>query len=357
MKKPIIVFLALWICQQLPAQSQAWVRQTVLGSALVYDIPINGTLNKNAFNSMLPIGDQGSLFQLFASGTAWDTNIYLLDSKLLYTYSPAAGCSITSEDSYVRGTGNSCVYRTRADRPIDIRIGVSGLVDDGEELAEKCVYYACSGVKYDSTTYSSLNQPTRLLHESTLGNCNKSVSGVYHELDSASPSHACGEQSYKFIRYESDGVPATILTEPKVEIWPVATATIENIEHNKLYIDRLPAVIVKLKDLYPDSCTHVQIYKGTEALGKVGTVVEGTKHCFGRHYNPDLEGEPTNVPQCRTLSIPDLSNYANRDGTYTLEVITETPFFNRAPERLINITFSVDRTITTRGRISSSEKP
>jgi len=63
----------------------------------------------------------------------------------------------------------------------------------------------------------------------------------------------------------------------------------------------------------------------------------------------------TNVPQSLSVSIDDLSNYASEDGTYTLEVITHTPFFGRAAERLYHITFEVDRVITSRGQISTME--
>jgi hypothetical protein len=55
--------------------------------------------------------------------------------------------------------------------------------------------------------------------------------------------------------------------------------------------------------------------------------------------------------------MDDLSNYASRDGIYTLEVVTETPFFNRAPERLAYVTFEVDRTISSRGQLSTAEAP
>ncbi|MDP1591056.1 MAG: hypothetical protein Q8M07_25100, partial [Prosthecobacter sp.] len=92
-------------------------------------------------------------------------------------------------------------------------------------------------------------------------------------------------------------------------------------------------------------------------LGTAGTMIGGTELRYGRHYNSDLVEEPTNVPQTQKISISDLSNYAYRDGTYTLEVITETPFFGRTTERLFHVTFQVDRIISARGQITSDEKP
>jgi hypothetical protein len=339
--------------------SQAWVRQTVLDSGLIYDIPLDATKATNSFSAGLEIGEQGSLFQLFATGTAWDSTIYLLDSKLLRTYAPAASVEVETEDPYVRGdaSGLNQIRRTRADRPFSVNITVSGLVPGGDDDAERYVYFACNGINYDTTSYSGLNQSSYLIQESNLENGVHNIGPVYHELTSTSPSLGCGEQSYKIIRYASDGVPATILAEPKVEIWPVATATVENVEAGKLYIDRLPTLILNLSHLYPDSRTYAQIYKGAAVLGTTGTVISGTELRYGRHYNPDLAEEPTNVPQTQKISITDLSNYAYRDGTYTLEIITETPFFGRTAERLFHVTFQVDRIISARGQISSDEKP
>jgi hypothetical protein len=360
MKKILFLFSMLCVCHVATAQTQAWVRQTVLEAGLIYDIPLDATQTSNPFTAFIEVGDEGSLFQLYATGTAWDTNIYMLDSKLVYTYSPGVAFNVTTEDStYVRGdtASKNGVYRTRADRPFSMKITVTGLKEDGEEQAERYVYFSTSGVNYDLTSYSGLNQPSYLIQESNLDNGVRNIGPVYHELSSTSASLGCGAQTYKIVRYASDGVPATILAAPTVEVWPVATATVDNLVEGQLYIDRLPTLIVNLNHLYPDSRTYVQIYSGPAVLGKVGTIVTGTELRYGRFYNPDLTQEPTNVAQTRKLSITDLSNYAYLDGTYTLEVITETPFFGRTAERLAHITFDVDRIITSRGKISSNEKP
>lgn len=352
---PWILLTALATAQA--QDPQAWVRQTVLESGLVYDIPLDGTQSINNFTAALPISEEGSMFQLFARGTAWDNNIYLLDTKLLRAYSPQITVDLQSEDPYVRGNSASTNYvrRTRADRPFSVNIKVSGLVPGSTDDAERQVYFACSGCSYSLDSFSGLGQTPFLIHESNLQNGNITLNALYHELPSASPSLGCGEQTYTIIRYASDGVPATVLAEPKLEVWPVATAAIENVSANQLFIDRIPSLIIRLNHLYPDSRTYAQIYNGEAVLGTTGTIINGTERRYGRHYNPDQLEEPTNVPQNLSISIDDLSNYAYRDGTYTLEIITETPFFGRTPERLFSVTFNVDRIISSRGQISTAE--
>jgi hypothetical protein len=338
--------------------NDAWVRQTDLVTGLIYDMPVPGT-GTSPYTAPIPVPDTGARFELFAKGTAWDPNIYLLDTKYIRAYSPAASMDIVTEDPYVRGDPATGTYvkRTRADRPITLHAHVTGLVSTSPVLAENSVYLGIKGRNYEDGVYSALDRPDYPLHEYNLNNGDLTIGPIYHELTSPTLITGCGEQIYTFIRYASDDVPDTVIAEPKIEIWPVATASVENVVPEQVFNDRIPSLALTLTHLYPDSRTFVQLYSGTAELGKVGTVVTGTERRFGRYYNPDLAEEPTNVPQDISLSIEDLSNYASADGVYTMEVITETPFFGRTPERLLTVTFEVDRVISSRGQLSTTEKP
>jgi hypothetical protein len=344
-------------CGRGVAGQTSWIRQTDLTSGLIYDLPLAD--NGGLFTAPLPVGEQGSMFELFARGSAWDTKIYLLDTKIIRAYMPVVQVQIESEDDYVRGdpAGANFVRRTRADRPFRMQYTVSGLVPASTNEAERSVYFGSHYKNFSLTDYSEQDdgEPI-LLSEAELANGTADLSPLYHELPSASPSLGCGRQTYTFVRHAADGVPDAILAQPAIEIWPVARATIENVTAGHVYIDRIPSVIVHLQHLYPDSRTYVQIYSGSAVLGREGTLIDGTERKFGSHHNPGIESEPTNVPQSLSLTMEDLSNYASRDGIYTLEVITETPFFNRAPERLAHVTFEVDRTISSRGQLTSAER-
>jgi hypothetical protein len=356
---PTILLGMIALAPLLVAQeaSEAWVRQTDLATGLVYDMPQTGT--GGSYLAPLPVSDTGARFELFARGTAWDTNIYLLDTKIIRAYMPSASITISTEDDYIRGDESSGNYvkRTRADRPISVHATIGGLVAGSAVLAEQSVYLGIKARNYDPEVYSALDQPQYTLHEYNLGNGDFTLGPIYHELNTGTLTEGCGEQTYTFIRYASDGVPDTILAQPKVEIWPIATATADKITEGQVFNDRIPIIPLTLKHLYPDSRTYVQVYPGAAELGKTGTVVTGTERSYGRYYNPTQVEEPTNVPQDVSISLEDLSNYAAADGIYTVEVITETPFYSRAPERLLHITFEVDRVISSRGQLSTSERP
>ncbi len=334
---------------------EAWVRQTDLGTGQIYDTPIVGS--GGAYTAPLTVGEAGAAFELFARGTAWDSNIYLLDTKIVGTYNPQALITIISEDDYVRGdpAGSTFVKRTRADRPFTVNIQLQGLVNGSSNTAERYVYLGVQGKNYDPATYSSLNQPQYLIEESNLENGIYTLGPLYHQLTSPTVSSGNGEQSFTIVRYASYNVPDTIIAQPKIEVWPVASANVSAIKVGQVFIDRIPSLVVTLENLYPDSRTYLQVYKGNQALGTPGKLVNGTEVRFGQFYNPDQTNISTNVPQSLTVTVDDLSNYASDDGTYTLEVITHTPFFGRAAERLYHVTFEVDRVITSRGQLSTLE--
>jgi hypothetical protein len=334
--------------------SQSWVRQTDLTNGIVYDVPLGAY--GGDFEAPLPISEMGSSFQLYARGTAWDTKIYLLDTKLIRTYSPNVTVTVNSEDSYSRGDPNSTNYvrRTRADRPFSLNINVSGLAPNSGSQAERQVYFSVNTTPYDGSTYSSANQSETLLSETNLGNCTLSTGPLYQQINTTTPTAACGQHTYTFVRYASDGVPDTTLVQSKVEIWPVTQASLEGLASMQVFTDRIPTLTLRLRDLYPDSRTYAQVYQGPAVLGTAGTPIGGTERRLGQYYSP--QSQPTNVPQNFDVPIEDLSNYLPKDGIYTVEVITETPFFGRAPERLLAITFEVDRVISSRGQLGTAER-
>jgi hypothetical protein len=127
-------------------------------------------------------------------------------------------------------------------------------------------------------------------------------------------------------------------------VWPIADVEILGLDENAKITRSLPNLTINLTDLYPDSTTSVQIYKGNQALGTEGAQIEGSRISFN-----------SIVPQNAQILVRNWDSYAVDDGVYTVEVITLTPFDNRAPERLAWLTFSVDRTISMKGSATTSE--
>lgn len=359
----ILLTAYLSFAPNLRAQ-EAWIIQTDLADGLTYHIDVTG--EGGAYNAALPVSEHGAMFELWARGTAWDSTLYHLDTKLLNVYSPVATLNIISEDPYVRGDPASGTYvrRTRADRPFSLEIHISGLVEGSTNPAEQYVYFSVEGLNYDLAKYSGDGQTPYPLGDTDMENGDLTLGPLYHELTSPTLITGCGDQTFTFVRNAADGVPATVLAKPKLEVWPVATATLSPDPDGttqsiagRVFIDRIPPLFLTLRHLFPDSRTYAQIYPGPSPpeLGTTPTIIAGTELRFGLYYDSATE-EPSNVPQNLDIPLDNLSIYAAADGIWTLEVITETPFFVRAPETLLTVTFEVDRVISTRGQLSAAER-
>lgn len=72
----------------------------------------------------------------------------------------------------------------------------------------------------------------------------------------------------------------------------------------------------------------------------------GPLHQYGESWTLCDPRHPADV----TVSENDIKE----DGTYTIEVLTVTPFDERRPERVTYVTFDIDRTIKVRGALSTA---
>ncbi|QIF04779.1 hypothetical protein [Roseimicrobium sp. ORNL1] len=370
------IFLLLLAASQggLMAQTtstKAWVIEKDLGTGISAHVYLPTDLG-GPYTPLLPVSDGGNVYKLYAKGTAWDTNEYLLDTKIIKAYSPAASFTIeTGDPTYFRGDPKTpnFVVRTRVDEPIKFSVTISGVVTDATAAAaERSVEIEFIGTDYWPDTYSPLGnasgrpekQPYPLTPVPVVLEGNQKFpfgydKELYALLDNPANKLDCvGEWKLKVKRYAADGIPATYIAEPKIEVWPVAEAKFTGVTDNQVFIDAIPELVFTYSDLYPDSKTYVQIYSGPWVKGTQGTIIETTERKYGKYYNPGLTDHPT-VPQNASIGVTGLSSYTPKDGIYTMEIITETPFHNRRQDTLKKVTFEVDRVISSRGKLSTAE--
>jgi len=336
---------------------QAFVRRTHLDTGEQYDFPPIDTSGSQSFSEN-EVRLDGALFELWATDV-WGRNLMIVDQKTVNAYAPEATIEFTSEDSYSRGDLKTLSYvqRTRADRPFFVTIQLEGFVylDDNQML------YTVDRTRFSPLTYAP--DPSQPIVASDaprelITNINEDLEPEFQSisLSGEDPLYACGRQTYT-MRW-TDPVFASVgggidLVKAAIEIWPMTKVELVGIEEGKMYVDRLPLTTLRLEHLYPDSRTYLRIYQGTQNLDAVGTVIDGTESRKGSFYDHGA-ADPT-VPQSYTpVDLVDLSKYTPTDGTWTLEVITHTPFF-RDGESLFHVTFQVDRIISTRGQLSVRE--
>ncbi|MCB1234517.1 MAG: hypothetical protein KDM91_05555 [Verrucomicrobiae bacterium] len=320
------------------------IRQTQLESGIQYDLVTSN--NTGSAYSFMPIEEGGASYELYAYGSAWDTNLYFLDRKVIGHYLPRARITINTQDMWHDWFHPGLPPRTRADKPYTLAIKVWGLTDDDDApLAAQKVLYTHVGQNYDET-YTPNGNAEYVVNSFHMFNQEPNYTPVYTALVPMAPTKAMGIEKFTISSLADETIPETsILAEEMLTVWPVSEAFIDGVETGMTIRDSLPNLIIRYSDLYPLSWTYVQIYKGAPQLGKSGAIFNTTP----RWHN-------TIVPQSEVLSIENWESMIGTDGQYTIEVVTITPFNNWQPERLSHVSFNIDRNVNVNGQVVTSEK-
>jgi hypothetical protein len=325
------------------ASASDFIRQIqMINNALVVtDFPVfnsSGEVMSRALDADL------SVFQLYAEHVKSDGSVEILklDEKSVGTFLPEVTLETFSEDPHVP-------TRTRADQPYGVRVTVGGLLD-GEMIPD----YAKSIIL--ERRYRLFSPETYLFNgmegeydESQIIQQNGTFvdSQIFQLLPAISPIRALGEETFTACVHPEAGASLAELTSATVTVWPVATARIDGIHEGALYRNTPVSGSYILKDAYPSSRTYAQIYEGPANLGTVGAVIENSVVEYG--------GNGETVPQNAQVVLGDFSEHITKGGTYTIEVITVTPFNQGARERIARVTFLVDRTISVNSMVTTFE--
>lgn len=342
------LLLGALLCSHVYAAGEGFtnfVRQTQQGTGVVWNMPVTP---EGSSASQLLLEEGGSLFQLW---TIEQTTVkeYLLDQKLVGAYLPKADIVITSVDPTKDPVSGA--PRTRADKGFTVKTTVSGLVTAGTNLptaATKVLFeqhlanftgattsitpaQATSGTPKSSAYLTSNNATTLNFGATSLAAVN------------GDPAKAKGQEHFVVHALSDGSYSQTQIASKYIQIWPAATGSITGIANGAKIRSKAPALTVQMNDLYPSSSTYLQIYEGTEKLG-----TKGTKLTDKGMTVLDGSVSVTKPP----LTIDNYDSYFTKDGTYTMELVTETPF---DAVRLTWVTFTVDRTLEIRGQVTSLE--
>ncbi|MBB5352309.1 hypothetical protein HNR46_002552 [Haloferula luteola] len=323
------------------AHAQDFIRQiqVIDSSSVIYDIPIS---SDNGEVLSEPLAGDSAVFQLYATATLANnvTELKKLDEKTVGTYLPKVTVEILSEDPYDPP-------RTRADQTYGVRIKIAGLRADPDAPAEaKQIQVVRRYRLYDDETFEVVSEGSQEGTYTFDSNGNFVDNAISQRLpgDPDLPTKVAGEESFVAMTQGGPGGSTSEMASATVQIWPVAEAAFFGIEAGKTYQGLPPVASILLRDLYPNSTTYVQVYKGPQRLGVIGDALPTSV----LHYE-------TYLPQKANLALTDLNSFLAEDGEYTLEALTMTPFNDGAPELLASISFIIDRTLNVNGMISTAE--
>jgi hypothetical protein len=313
-----------------------FLRQVQLPSGVVWDVTVPAGGEQL---SALAIDPGGARFELWTVQND-PLTVYLLDSKYVGTYIPMADVIIRTEDPYTY----TAIPRTRADRPFVVDVNVSGLLSGETDPEPSKQVKLLRHVQSYGTGYGqnvNRNQATLLNQVMLVNNAVHRLSYQVTSVPGADRSKVRGEERFSVFSLADYQAPESQLSSMFVQIWPVADGSIAGIAPNEMIRYKLPQITLTLNDLYPDSRTYAQVYKGNAQSGVTGTVVPGSALVV---YD--------SVPQNRVLVIDEWDTAIDEDGRWTLELLTATPF---GIDRLAHVSFDVDRTIKIQGSFTTIE--
>ncbi len=322
---------------QVNAQFTNFVRQVQLpDSGIQRDVTVEPV---GQIASPLEINPTGARFELHTVRASPLTS-YLLDTRYVGSYVPLGEVTIRTEDT------KSGVTRTRADRPFYVDLRISGLREGATDPeASKSVKFfrhtqsygvGGTGVNLDKT------QATVFSQVKVNNNGTQTLTYQLTSIAGADRSKIRGEERFSIFSIADFQAPESQLASKTVQIWPVANGTISGIANGDTIEFSTPALTLAINDIYPDARVYAQVYQGQKRDdGFVGEVIPGS----GKAYN-------FAVPQNDLLTIPDWDSVITANGTWTMELLTVTPF---GIDRLAWVSFNVDRTISIRASSTTSE--
>lgn len=275
--------------------------------------------------SPLPILPGGARFELWSISHT-PLRSYLLDTTLVSPYLPTATVAIQSEDPF------AAFPRTRADRGFQVHVTVAGILS-GEFDPEhsKSVNFLRFVQSYGpGGTGAGIDpfQATLLSQASISTNGAQSFTYAINAVPGTDRAKVRGEETFKVVSIEDYSMPSGEIDSKAIQIWPVADGSISGITQGQVISGAVPPVTFTLNDLYPDSRTYAQVYRGSPQLGTSGTVVPGSSLLI-----KDV------VPSNRILSVSNLDALFHSNGLWTMELLTQTPF---GIDRLAVISFTVE---------------
>lgn len=314
-----------------------FIRQVQLPSGVVWDATV---ASAGAQNSPLAVDQGGARFELWTVLTASQKS-YLLDSTFVSTYSPGAEIVITTEDPF------TLVPRTRADRPFTVDLKISGLLDGSATVdAAKSVKFLRHVQAYPTKgTGDTIDrtQASLLSQVSISTNGTQTLSFPITSIPGANRAKVRGEERFSVFALADGDIPESQIISRYVEVWPVADGSIQGITQGQKIGMQLPKLTLTLNDLYPESQTYAQIYPGAVGSASEGKFIQSSRVLWSSRAPLDA---------VREVEGRDYGSFLEKDGKWTIEVVTVTPF---GTERLASVTFEVDRTITVNGTVSTME--
>ncbi|MFT4175086.1 MAG: hypothetical protein QM627_00385 [Luteolibacter sp.] len=338
--KRILLLLAL-LAPEAFGQASAYtsfIRQIQDGvtwdsSALIPSSNTSTSSSSGSTTSRTAISEKGSVFQLWTIHNTTGSS-HLLDQKAVGAYLPKGTLTITTNDPTGEKWG---VKRTRIDQPFTVTATVSNLLAPGTgipDAATKVLFQQHLGLYADHNP--NLDAATVLATDpiaSAYITANKILTPDKSSLYAVNPTGTSGEEHF-VLRLLPDGtLPQTQIASDKIQIWPLATATVTGLGEDPIIKGVAPPLSITYTNLYPSSSTRIIAYPVSDRskaiqLPKSEITVDAKT--------------PTSI----TFTVSGYDAALPSDGVYNIDVVTTTPF--KTDETLSSTSVTVNKTLRVR---------
>lgn len=352
--KTLLTIITVGIIQNISAQESP-----VYWETRVQQVQIDGAVdaprlvNKSGTKPSLPIGEKGSIFQLWGWKIKDGQVIYeeLVDSTQVGTYLPEAVISIVTRDPF------KDFSRSRVEMPFSVAINVNGLLSQNAarslpEASTKVLVEHYADLYVDGTFDGKSVESTRLVSQHYIAE-NGISTFPYPSTSLTFPggniAKRAGQERFIVYALADENVPQRIIAQSVVQIYPYPSGVINGFDDTREYAT-LPNFQAYAERVYPGSSTWVEIY-----FGEYDTVKRGEKFPNTRETQ-DLY--PVGIINLEfadfvTRVQPDLS------GEYTLVLRTSSPFPGESIAEggvvLSHTPIKIDRSIRVNSSVTTIE--
>jgi len=320
MKTPLAL-ITLASMQNISAQ-----QGSILWDTRVQQIQIDGAVdaprlvNRVGTQPSLPIGEKGSIFQLWGWKTQGGQVIYeeLIGSTQVGTYLPKAVISTVTGDPF------EAFSRSRVDVPFSVAFNVSGLLSQNApsnlpEASTKVLVEHHTDLYVNGTFDGKSVESTRLVSQHYIAK-NGVTTFSFPSTNLTAPggnvAMRAGQERFVVYALADVNVPQRIIAESVVQIYPYPSGEIKGIDETKEYVT-LPDFQAYAERVYPGSSTWVEIYLGDYDPVKRGEKFPNTRETQDLHPVAMVNLEFKDfIPRVQ----PD------QPGEYTLVLRTSSPF-------------------------------
>ena len=294
-----------------------------------------------SMDSELPVPLGGSEFTIWAREDRADQApvLHFVGTDTVGAFLPASTITITTLDPYSKG-----IPRTRVDQGFTVSYEVSGLRSsepDAPLTARQVLFnHHVEDTTIVNGSLAPASEEPRFISQEFITTNHELTEDYEDSLLGVDIHTEAGIETFKMHALLDENTVLAEIASAQVQVWPLTKGAWTGFDTSIPY-RFFPKISFTLDNLYPESETYLQYYKGSKAPGTVGTRILNLELILNQ-----------DVPGNGVLALENLENEFDSSGIWTVEVLTKTVFGTAI---VTDREFDYQPDLTIRGKIHTLE--